>query len=128
MDKPPTVADPLKVLWCARIDAACDRWHLEHSAVPMLTALANETGDPLIRRALERTTKAHEWLDETRESLAAAIKLLERFSGYDESERRSDLGDDVAGYSVVRNNGRDNAVQRQQESDPAPGEQTPSAD
>src|SRR6266545_1878974 len=115
MDKQAALVDALKILWTSRMHAASDEWHIEDRAVPMLVALADETEEPLVRRAIQRATKAHEWLDEAKTSMGDAIRFLEQWSGADQTENGENIGGEVAGYSVVRSdlNGRDLAVDGQ---------------
>lgn len=115
MDKQTALVDSLKILWTARMHAAGDHWHVEERCVPMLVELADQTGEPLVRRAIQRTNKAYEFLDLARASMGEAIKLLEEYSAPDDAESGEDVGGEVAGCSVVRSdlNGRDLAVEGQ---------------
>lgn len=115
MDKQKATGDALRILWTSRMHAVSDHWHIEERAVPLLEALADETGEPLLRRAKHRAMKAYEQLDEARASMAEAIKSLEEWSGADQAEDGENLGGEVAGSSVIRTdlNSRDLAVKRQ---------------
>jgi hypothetical protein len=65
------------ILWPARMDAAAQRWHLGKRAVPALKALADESGEPRLHQAVERTAKAGEHFDAARDALHGAIRLIE---------------------------------------------------
>jgi hypothetical protein len=65
------------ILWAARMDAACDRWHLDERALPRLKALAGGIGEPRLHHAVEETTRASEHFVAARDALRGATRLVE---------------------------------------------------
>jgi hypothetical protein len=65
-----------RILLTARIDAACDHWHLDERAVPPLRKLADRTGEENLAKALEHTTKAGEHFEAARAALAMAMGFV----------------------------------------------------
>ncbi len=72
-----TPSDLLPILWCARMDAVCDRWHLDNRATPPLKAIGGDAGDARLLRAAELTTSAAEHFNAAVDELHEAIALVE---------------------------------------------------
>lgn len=72
-----TLSTLLPILWSARMDAACDSWHLNERAAPPLKALAGDTGDARLRQAADHTVAASEHFDAAVKALRAAVSLIE---------------------------------------------------
>jgi hypothetical protein len=69
----------LQILWSARMDAVCDRWHLTERAIPPLKALAGNKGDDRLQQATEQAIAASEHFEAAVVALRSAVGLLEPF-------------------------------------------------
>lgn len=71
------MAEVERILWSARIDATCNQWHLINRALPPLRAVAAETDDARLRKAVTQATTAVEHLDAMLVALRAAVDLVQ---------------------------------------------------
>jgi hypothetical protein len=67
----------LRILWSARADVTCNRWHLVNRTIPRLDAMATESGDAHLRKAVDHTTAAVEHMDALLKELRTAVDLLQ---------------------------------------------------
>jgi hypothetical protein len=79
----------LRILWAARIDAAANKWHLVHRAVPTLTAIAEKADDDQLRQAVVHTSAALTQMDVMLESLRTAIDFIQPGASAGDQDRQT---------------------------------------
>ena len=76
-----TLAGVGRILLAARIDAACEAWHLDERALPSLTALASRIDKPGLHDAVRHTARAAELFEAGSAALTSAMTLIEEYEG-----------------------------------------------
>jgi hypothetical protein len=67
-------------LRAARMDAHCNKFHLDDRTIPALEAMARADTDERLHQAVAEATKASEQLGTARETLLSALRLVKDYA------------------------------------------------